>query len=189
MVKSRQLVQEYRKQIGKFTYKQMDCIKSIENIITRYGGRSQMVGSNWWARNEIRNLRPLTDKSQLYDGCAVLKTIKPGESGYALPDRYKGDDVQIDYNHIGLGTDQGEILDSTRYTDSKGNYIRNGPGISAASIGPNSWDIIGDFEDVDYSDRSSKPDESASDRRALLDRMALLLDQLQEVALLIRKAG
>lgn len=157
MVKSRQLVQEYRQQIGKFTYEQMDCIKSIENIITRHGGKSALTGSNWWVRHEIINLRPLTDKAQLYDGCAVLKTKHPGESGYALPDRYKGDANQIDYNHIGLGTDAGEILDSTRYTDSAGNYIRNGPDVSTAPIGPDSWDIIGDFEDVDYSDMVGNP--------------------------------
>lgn len=152
MVKSRQLVQEYRKQIGRFTYDDMDCITSIENIITRYGGRSSAVGSNWWARHEIKNLRPLTQREQLYDGCAVLKTVLPGQPGYALPNRYKDDAVQIDYNHIGLGTDSGEILDSTRTADG-----RDGPGVSTAPIGPNSWDVIGDFEDVDYSDRFDSP--------------------------------
>lgn len=149
MVNARTLVNEYYKQFGK-TYAQMDCIKSIEKIITRYGGRSNLVGSNWWARHEIVNMRPLTNKSQLYDGCAVLKTKNPGEPGYALPARYAKDDDRIDYNHIGLGTNEGVILDSTRIQDSKGAYIRNGPGVSTSPIGPNSWDVIGDFEDVIY---------------------------------------
>lgn len=151
MVRSHQLVAEYRKQIGRFTYKQMDCIKSIENIIARYGGKSSLVGSNWWARYELQNLRPLTDRSQLYDGCAVLKTKWPGETGYALPSRYAAHSIKIDYYHIGLGTDQGEILDSTTTS------TRTGPGVSMSGIGANSWDIIADFIDVDYSDRGTTP--------------------------------
>ena len=152
MIKSKQLVVEYKKQIGKYTYADMDCIKSVANIMNRYGGKSDLMGSNWYARNEIRNLRPLTSKSQLFDGCAVLKTKLPGEPGHNLPERYDKDVVQIDYNHIGLGTDEGIILDST--TVRSGDiFIRNGPGISTASIGSQSWDVIGEFEDVDYSDR------------------------------------
>ena len=84
--------------------------KSLE----RYGAKTSYVGSNWFARHELKNMRPLTDKSQLYDGCAVLKTVLPNQSGYALPDRYESDADPIDYNHIGIGTDDGQILDSTR---------------------------------------------------------------------------
>ena len=154
MIKSKQLVAEYREQIGKYTYEDMDCIKSIANIINRYGGKSDLMGSNWYARHEIQNLRPLTEKSQLYDGCAVLKTRLPGEPGHNLPPRYAKDVVQIDYSHIGLGTDEGLILDST--TVKSGDiYIRNGPGVSTAPIGTQSWDVIGEFEDVDYSDRTN----------------------------------
>ena len=152
MIKSKQLVQEYRQQIGRFSYAQMDCITSIARIIQRYGGAADLMGSNWWARYEAKNMRPLTNKSQLYDGCGVLKTILPGEPGYDLPPRYKDHAVQIDYNHIGIGTDQGEILDSTTIKSGDKN-IRNGPGVSTAPIGSKSWDIIFDFEDVDYSDR------------------------------------
>lgn len=154
MIMSKQLVQEYRQQIGRFSYAQMDCITSIARIIQRYGGAADLMGSNWWARYEAKNMRPLTDKSQLYDGCGVLKTILPGEPGYGLPPRYKDHAVQIDYNHIGIGTDQGEILDSTTIK-SGDKYLRNGPGVSTAPIGPKSWDVIFDFEDVDYSDRIS----------------------------------
>ena len=93
MIKAKQLVQEYRLQIGRFSYDQMDCIGSIASIIQRYGGKSDLMGSNWWARHEIKNLRPLTHKSQLFDGCAVLKTLHPGEAGYNLPDRYREDAV------------------------------------------------------------------------------------------------
>lgn len=153
MITGKQLVEEYRKQFGK-TYAQMDCIGSIANILYRHGGKAALTGSNWFARNELKNMRPLTDKSQLYDGCAVLKTVLPNQSGYALPDRYKSDADPIDYNHIGIGTDDGQILDSTRTA-----LGRDGPGVSTAKIGPNSWDVIADFEDVDYSDATNPPQE------------------------------
>ena len=160
MIKAKQLVQEYRLQIGRFSYSQMDCIRSIADIVRRYGGKSDLTGSNWWARQEIKNLRPLTDKSQLFDGCAVLKTLHPGEAGYNLPDRYKDDAVQIDYYHIGLGTDEGEILDST--TVKSGDiFLRNGPGVSTTPINNNSWDVIGEFEDVDYSNEENVPQYQA----------------------------
>ena len=148
MIKSKKLVEEYKKTIGKYTYEQRDCITSITEILLAYGGRHDLNGSNYYARNEIKNLRPLTDKSQLYDGCAVLKTILPGESGYNLPSRYKNHIDLIDYNHIGIGTSKGEIYDSTRTADG-----RDGPGLSTAPINSRSWDRIGDFEDVDYSDQ------------------------------------
>ena len=157
MIKAKQLVHEYRLQIGRFSYAQLDCIGSIAGIIRRHGGTYDLMGSNWWARHEIKNLRPLTHKSQLFDGCAVLKTLHPGEAGYNLPDRYLGDAVQIDYNHIGLGTSNGEILDSTTQMIG-GTYVRNGPGVSTAPINERSWDVIGEFEDVDYSDEDSVSD-------------------------------
>ena len=147
MITGKQLVEEYRKTIGRYTYAQRDCIGSIWKILERYGAKTSYVGSNWFARHELKNMRPLTDKSQLYDGCAVLKTVLPNQSGYALPDRYKSDADPIDYNHIGIGTNDGQILDSTRTASG-----RDGPGISTAKIGPNSWDIIADFADVEYGD-------------------------------------
>jgi hypothetical protein len=128
MVKSKQLVKEYIKTIGKYTYDQRDCIGSIWKILEKYGAKTNLVGSNWFARHELRNMRPLTNKNQLYDGCAVLKTILPGEPGYRLPDRYKNHVDLIDYNHIGLGTDDGRILDSTKYGQRPdGSWTRNGP--------------------------------------------------------------
>jgi hypothetical protein len=152
LIAGKQLVEEYKKTIGKYTYAQRDCIGSIWKILERYGAKTSYVGSNWFARHELKNMRPLTDKSQLYDGCAVLKTVMPNQSGHALPDRYKSDADLIDYNHIGIGTDDGQILDSTRTASG-----RDGPGVSTAKIGPNSWDIIADFEDVEYGTAPSEP--------------------------------
>lgn len=149
MVDGKTLVKEYRELFGKYTYDDMDCIGSIWKILKKYGAQASTIGSNWFARHEIINLRSLTDRSQLYDGCAVLKTVLPGEPGYALPDRYNNYPVKIDYNHIGIGTDDGLILDSTRYGERPdGSWERNGPGISTAPINSRSWDMIGDFEDV-----------------------------------------
>jgi len=156
LITGKQLVDEYRKTIGRYTYAQRDCIGSIWKILERYGAKTSYVGSNWFARHELKNMRPLTDKSQLYDGCAVLKTVLPNQSGYALPGRYESDADPIDYNHIGIGTDAGEILDSTRTASG-----RDGPGVSTAKIGPNSWDVIADFEDVDYSGATEPPQEGA----------------------------
>lgn len=161
MVKSKELVDEYIKTIGRYTYDQRDCIESILRILEKHGAKAGLTGSNWFARNELINLRPLTHKSQLYDGCAVLKTLHPGQTGYNLPARYKNHVDLIDYNHIGLGTDDERILDSTRYgKQPDGSWTRNGPGWSTAKIGPNSWDIIADFppDMVDYSDRGQAPD-------------------------------
>ena len=158
MITGKQLVEEYKKTIGRYTYAQRDCIGSIWKILERYGAKTSYVGSNWFARHELKNMRPLTDKSQLYDGCAVLKTVLPNQSGYALPDRYMSDADLIDYNHIGIGTDDGQILDSTRTASG-----RDGPGVSTAKIGPNSWDIIADFEDVEYSDVPSEPPQEGDD--------------------------
>ena len=105
---------KYRKTIGRYTYAQRDCIGSIWKILGAIRRENILCRLNWFARHELKNMRPLTDKSQLYDGCAVLKTVLPNQSGYALPDRYLSDADPIDYNHIGIGTDAGEILDSTR---------------------------------------------------------------------------
>ena len=107
MITGKQLVTEYRKTIGRYTYAQRDCIGSIWKILERYGAKTSYVGSNWFARHELKNMRPLTDKSQLYDGCAVLKTVLPNQVGYNLPDRYLSYADPIDYNHIGIGTDGG----------------------------------------------------------------------------------
>lgn len=147
-----ELVKEYEKTFGKYTYDERDCIGSIWKILEKYGAKTDLVGSNWFARHELRNMRPLYSADQLYDGCAVLKSLLPGEPGYNLPPRYKGHVDQIDYNHIGIGTSTGKIYDSTRYKNSKGEYVRNGPGISTAKISSSSWDIIADFEDVNGSD-------------------------------------
>ena len=163
-ITGKQLVDEYRKTIGRYTYAQRDCIGSIWKILERYGAKTSYVGSNWFARHELKNMRPLTDKSQLHDGCAVLKTVLPGQSGYALPDRYKSDADPIDYNHIGIGTDDGQILDSTRTASG-----RDGPGVSTAKIGRDSWDIIADFEDVDYSAAPSEPAQEGAGMTGIID--------------------
>lgn len=177
MITGKQLVKKYRETIGQYTYKQRDCIGSIYAIIKAHGGQSDLVGSNWFARHEIRNLRPLTDRSQLYDGCAVLKTLLPGEPGYNLPERYKSDPDLTDYNHIGLGTDGGEILDSTRTADG-----RDGPGVSTAPIGSRSWDMMGDFEDVDYSDRGNSAEDinvPTTDQVVDANKMAVVLQPIR----------
>ena len=87
-----------------------DCIGLIIGAIRRCGLKwSGIHGSNWAARKEAVNLRPITNASQLELGDVVLKGCSPGVSGYALPTRYKkggqyytGD--LVDYYHAGVVT-------------------------------------------------------------------------------------
>lgn len=48
------------------------------------------------------NLRRITSVDELRVGDNVLKAYEPGELGYALPDRYKNDEDQRDYYHMGI---------------------------------------------------------------------------------------
>ena len=84
-----------------------DCIGMCKGAIRRAGGdASGMSGTNYAARNTIRNLKKITASSELKIGDVVLKTRQPGDSGYALPDKYKNGTDLTDYYHIGTVTQQ-----------------------------------------------------------------------------------
>ena len=87
-----------------------DCIGLIIGSVRRMGLKwTGIHGSNWAARKETTGLQKLTSASQLSVGDLVYKAKSPGDSGYALPDRYKqgkkyytGD--LLDYYHVGVVT-------------------------------------------------------------------------------------
>lgn len=85
-----------------------DCIGLIIGAIRRAGGQWRgLHGSNYAARSEIRNLRPIKSAGQLRPGEAVFKMYKPGTGGYNLPGRYDPGGSSYngdlnDYYHVGV---------------------------------------------------------------------------------------
>ena len=78
-----------------------DCIGLIIGAIRRAGGQWHGThGSNYAARYEVRQLLPITKAADLTPGDAVFKSLNPGEQGYDLPAKYKGD--LRDYYHVGV---------------------------------------------------------------------------------------
>ena len=87
-----------------------DCIGMCKGAIKRGGeSPSGLSGTNYAARNTIKNLDKIAGVSSLQLGEVVLKSRNPGESGYDLPERYRvgGKDYTgdlRDYYHIGTVT-------------------------------------------------------------------------------------
>ena len=80
-----------------------DCIGLIIGALQRCGGKwSGIHGSNWTARNATDGLKRIVSNSDLEIGDLVYKAKAPGEKGYDLPNRYKGDKDQNDYYHVGV---------------------------------------------------------------------------------------
>lgn len=82
-----------------------DCIGLIIGGIRRGGGCWQGThGSNYAARFETNNLRPICSAADLAVGEIVFKAHEPTQSGYSLPDRYADHADQRDYYHAGVVT-------------------------------------------------------------------------------------
>lgn len=87
-----------------------DCVGLIIGALRRAKIQwSGIHGSNWFARKDTINLKPLKDPSQLSIGDLVYQAYEPGEKGYALPARYKKGGAYYngsltDYMHIGVVT-------------------------------------------------------------------------------------
>ena len=80
-----------------------DCIGLIIGAIRRAGGKwTGTHGSNWTARTAMDELHAEADPGDLQVGQAVYKAAEPGQSGYNLPNRYKGDADTRDYYHVGV---------------------------------------------------------------------------------------
>ena len=85
-----------------------DCIGLIIGAIRRAGGRwAGTHGSNYAARNEMRELKQIVGTGDLHPGDVVYKSREPDEAKYKLPDKYKpggasyNGDVR-DYYHVGV---------------------------------------------------------------------------------------
>lgn len=80
-----------------------DCIGLIIGALNRCGIKWPGIhGSNWAARNAMAWLLPVSDASDLTVGDIVYKARRPGETGYALPERYAKDPDRSDYYHVGV---------------------------------------------------------------------------------------
>lgn len=80
-----------------------DCIGLIIGAMNRCGVKWPGIhGSNWAARNAMAWMLPVSDAGDLAVGDIVFKGKRPGESGYALPDRYASDPDRNDYYHVGV---------------------------------------------------------------------------------------
>lgn len=117
-----------------------DCIGLIIGAIRRAGGSwTGTHGSNYAARNEMRELIPVTDAGELNVGDVVYKAYAPGQAGYGLPSTYAKDPDRNDYYHVGVVTATSP-LEITHCT---------GPGIVRdTKLGK--WTYRGRLEKVDY---------------------------------------
>lgn len=82
-----------------------DCIGLIIGAIRLAGGKwTGTHGSNYAARNEMRNFGEIITPAMLSVGDIVYKAKMPGQSGYALPSTYDGHPDRRDYYHVGVVT-------------------------------------------------------------------------------------
>lgn len=82
-----------------------DCIGLVIGAIRRSGGCWQGThGSNYAARFETDNLRPIHSATDLAVGEIVFKASEPTQSSYSLPSRYADHADQRDYYHAGVVT-------------------------------------------------------------------------------------
>ena len=85
-----------------------DCIGLIIGAIRRMGLKwTGIHGSNWAARKEIVNLKPIARQSDLQVGDIVFKGAPKGKSGWSLPARYQNGGKYYngdltDYYHAGV---------------------------------------------------------------------------------------
>ena len=123
-----------------------DCIGLVIGAIRRAGGSwTGTHGSNYAARYEMRELLPVTDAGELCLGDVVYKARTPGQTGYALPERYKKGPDQRDYYHVGVVTATSP-LEITHCTS---------PGIVRdTKLGK--WTYRGRLEKVDYDGTSQE---------------------------------
>ena len=96
-----------RYQLGCETKTACDCIGMVKYGLHHNGVSFSTSGTNWTFRNQITDARRISSAADLRIGDVVFKVKEPGDSGYALPGKYKpggsgynGD--LTDYCHIGV---------------------------------------------------------------------------------------
>ena len=108
-------------------------------------------GSNYSARYRVRGLRLVHSASELSLGELVFKSREPGESGYDLPDTYRGHPDQRDYYHVGVvtGVSPLEITHCTKSGDKSGIFRDSNLG---------QWKWAGQLNLVDYDHERAEDD-------------------------------
>ena len=126
-----------------------DCIGLTIGGIKRAGGRWPGIhGSNYAARNELQMLLSIDSTAQLYVGMQLLKGREPGESGYALPARYKGGSDKRDYYHAGVVTSLNPLVITHSTGTGKPSSIKRD-----TSLGK--WRFGGMLKRLNYADAPS----------------------------------
>ena len=137
--------QAKKSEYDKLTYSQVDCQAFCELVLKDIGVRNSKgvpynwKGSNDMARNAVSWIGTLDECRQRFGVIPVgswafiweNKTGKERERGYT--------DGKGNYSHVGIYVGQSTVRDSTRYKNSAGEYVRNGPGNRALSA----FNIIG----------------------------------------------
>lgn len=82
---------------------QCDCIGLIIGALRLAGSKWKWThGSNYAMRYRMKNTYRIENKNQLQVDQLVYKAHDPGESGYALPEKYAKHADQRDYYHVGV---------------------------------------------------------------------------------------
>lgn len=82
---------------------QCDCIGLIIGALRLAGSKWKWThGSNYAMRYRMKNTYRIENKNQLQVDQLVYKAHDPGESGYALPEKYAKHADRRDYYHVGV---------------------------------------------------------------------------------------
>lgn len=128
-----------------------DCIGLVIGALRMAGEEWPWThGSNYAARNRVRNFRSVSSAGDVHLGEAVFKAREPGESGWKLPDSYRSSADQRDYYHVGVVTSISP-LEITHCTSVDGGIQRD------TKLGK--WRFAGEINLVDYTGEA--PEETA----------------------------
>ncbi|MBQ2029225.1 MAG: SH3 domain-containing protein [Clostridia bacterium] len=92
--------------LGASDLKECDCIGMDKYSFRENGVSFSTTGTNYSARYQVDNFRSINNNLDLNVGDVVFKAYEPGESGWALPEKYQEGGSQYngdlrDYCHIG----------------------------------------------------------------------------------------
>lgn len=104
---------------------QCDCIGLIIGAVRLMGGEWKGThGSNYAARNEVKNFGEIASVNALSVGDIVFKAKTPSQSGWALPEKYDSHPDHRDYYHVGVVTSV-KPLEITHCTSVAGGIKRD----------------------------------------------------------------
>ena len=102
-----------------------DCIGLIMDALSLLGFQWPGThGTNWTARNAMKELKKLAVAGDLFLGEVVFKARAPGDEKYKLPDSYKNSGDLFDYYHVGVVTAVNPLC-ITHCTDVPGGIQRD----------------------------------------------------------------